>query len=447
MTMSANDKKVAKVVIPSVAAVALLAVFLLSWNSMFFSAEPGYMYHVTTYTGTESVVNTPGISWYGNGSVTPWKNSMTVKASDDDKGSSTAITPLRVMFLDQVDAKAEATVRFAIPREAPSGTGKTYNEGAFLRMAHEYRTPENLMATALIPAFKETLQANASLMNAEEFYAGGRSQFNAEFENQMINGTYLVKRSEKEVPVKTGNRSANASKGKQEKKEQQFQTIFVIDKVKDAEGNLIRKTQVFRDFQITVTSALVTEVTPNVKFVKRMELKQKASADRAIAREQRVQEEEQKLLVIARGARQVAEREASAMQEQIQKTTEAETTKQLALTAATRIKEEAEIKKGTAIINLAIAKTNAKAKKVSADATAYQKRVVLKADNALAQKLAAEIKIQQVWAAAFAKRAVPTTVMGGTGSSGGGDGDAAAFMNILTIDAAKRLAYDRSVGK
>ena len=52
-----------------------------------------------------------------------------------------------------------------------------------------------------------------------------------------------------------------------------------------------------------------------------MGLRQQAAADRAIAREQRVQEEEQRLLAITRGEREVAERQAAAKVEQIQKTT------------------------------------------------------------------------------------------------------------------------------
>ena len=55
------------------------------------------------------------------------------------------------MFLDQVNAHAEATIRFSIPSDSET----------LLQLAHEYRTPENLLCTALMPAFKETLQANA----------------------------------------------------------------------------------------------------------------------------------------------------------------------------------------------------------------------------------------------------------------------------------------------
>lgn len=433
--LSSETKAALKIGIPAGALLLVVLILTLTFSRMFFYAEPGYMYHITTMTGNESVESTPGYYWYGNGQVQEWKNSMTVQATDEDQieGTTRGIAPLRVMFLDQVDAMAEATVRFAIPRDKET----------FLQMAHEYRTPENMMATALIPAFRETLQANASLMGAEEFYAGGRSQFNSEFEKQMTAGTYLVKRSEVEVKAKKTKKSANASVP--DEGEDTAKTVFVVNKVLGENGLAIQKPQVFTKFQISVTSALITEVTPNKKFIDRMQLKQKASADRAIAREQRVQEEEQRLLAIAKGERQVAERQAKAKVEQIQKTTEAETSKQLAITHATKQKDQAQIEKETAAIHLETAKIKAKTKKTQADATAYQKREVLKADNALAQKLEAEIAIQKVWAEAFAKRKVPTTVMGDSAS--GGDGDAKAFMQLMTIDAAKRLNYDRQVAK
>ena len=211
----------------------------------------------------------------------------------------------------------------------------------------------------------------------------------------------------------------------------------------------MRKTQRFTDYGITVVSALVTDMKPNQKFIERMQLKQKASADRAIAREQRVQEEEQRLLAIARGEREVAERQAQAKVDQIQKTTEAETEKQLAITGAEKLKAEAQIQRETAQINLEKAKIEAQTQRTLAEAEAYQKKVILQADNALAQKLEAEVKIQQLWAEAYAKRQVPTNVFG-SGSGGtpvGSDMETKAFMQMLTLDAAKRLNYQRELVK
>lgn len=431
----------------------LLVVFVLFlFGQTFFYAEPGYIYHVRTVLGNEAVVTEVGYKFYPFGRYNAWKRAMTVQAVDgvstlkktiraenDSDSTSASLPPLSIMFLDQVDAHAEATVRFSIPSD----------EASFLKLAHEYRSPENLLRTALLPAFKETLQANASLMAAEEYYAGGRTEFNSEFENQMSNGIFLVKREEVAVKsIQTRKASANAALGtEQEEYAEDAKTVFQVKKVMGKNGLPKRKTQRFTDFGISVVSALVTGMKPNEKFIERMQLKQKASADRAIAREQRVQEEEQRLLAIARGEREVAERQAKAKVEQIQKTTEAETEKQLALTTAEKLREEAAISKETAEINLEKAKVEAQTQRTLADAEAYQKKVILQADNALAQKLEAEVKIQELWADAFAKRQVPTNVFGGAGAPVGNDTETKAFMQMLTLDAAKRLNYKREVTK
>ena len=175
---------------------ALIGVVLIAKESVFY-AEPGYVYHVRTVTGQEHAVSDVGYQFFLWGRWNAWKRALTVQAvsgaSEDlayaeieSAETSASMPPLNIMYLDQVDADAEATVRFSIP---------TDNDG-FLRLAHEYRTPANLLRTALIPAFKETLQATASLMSAEEYYSGARTEFNSEFENQMNNGIYLVRREE-----------------------------------------------------------------------------------------------------------------------------------------------------------------------------------------------------------------------------------------------------------
>lgn len=421
---------------------------LFKW--IFFYAEPGYVYHVRTITGDEKVVSDVGYNTYLFGRVNAWKRAMTVQAvagdisemnaENDSSDTSAVIPPLSIMFLDQVDAHAEATVRFAMPSERE----------AFLHLAHEYRTPENLLRTALVPAFKETMQATASLMSAEDYYSGGRTEFNSEFEHQMELGIYVVKREE---VVTHSNRkqmgSANVALGtQQEEYGDETKTSFVVRKMTDEQGQPLRKKQGFEEFAISVVDARVTEMKPNQKFVERMQLKQKASADRAIAREQRIQEEEQRLLAIAKGEREVAERQAQAKVAQIQKTTEAETDKQLAITEAEKIKVQASITRETAQINLEKARIESETQRTLADAESYQKRVILEADNALAQKLEAEIRIQQLWAQAYAKRQVPTNVFGASDKAGvpvGSDGEVKAFMQMLTLDAAQRLNYDRNI--
>ncbi|WP_241697979.1 SPFH domain-containing protein [Rheinheimera pleomorphica] len=429
---------------------AVLAVIFVLSRSVFY-AEPGYVYHVRTILGAEHVVSDVGYQFFFFGRWNAWKRSLTVQAvtggSDvmdyaevENSEDSAALPPQNIMFLDQVDANAQATVRFLIPTD----------EVAFTRLAHEYRTPENLLRTALIPAFKETLQANASLMSAEEYYSGGRTEFNNEFENQMTNGIYVVRREEENLAqLRRQKGTANVALGtEQEDFGDETRVSFVVNKVRDSEGQPLRKRQKFVDYGITVVDARITQMNPNQRFVERMQLKQKASADRAIAREQRIQEEEQRLLAISRGEREVAERQAKAKVEQIQATTEADTQKQLAITEAEKLQAQANIQRETAKINLEKAEIEAQTLRTLAEAEAYQKKVILQADNALAQKLDAEIQIQRIWAESFAKRAVPQYVFGANGNTPtGSDSEARMFMQMLTMDAAKRLSYDRDLKK
>ena len=95
------------------------------------------------------------------------------------------------------------------------------------------------------------------------------------------------------------------------------------------------------------------------------------------------------------------------------------------------------------------AEIDAEAVKVAADAEAYAKVAVLEAYNALAQKLEAEISIQRVWAKAYAKRNVPTYVFGaGDGDTPtGGDQEAQLLQQLLAMEYAKRLDYDRAIQK
>ncbi len=433
-----------------VAAVALSLV-AVTFNQVFFYAEPGYVYHVRTITGTERVVDGVGYSMHLFGRVNAWKKAMTVLADDttadgvnaesESSTASASLPPLNIMFLDQVDADAMAAVRFRLPSD----------RATFLKMAHEYRTPENLLRVALIPSFQETLQATASLMSAEDYYSGGRTEFINEFENQMQMGVYIVKR--KEVlrdSTKRQTSEADASNPTlQDEFGDQQKTVFIVEKLTDPDTGLpVRKEQKFTLYGITVHEARVTNMKPNEKFVGRMEQKQEASAMRAIAREQKVQEEEQRLLAIARGDREVAERQAAMKVEQVEATTKAETRKKETLIEAERQKQQAAIQEETSKILLSKARIDAEAVKVAADAEAYMKAKILSADNALAQKLEAEIEIQRIWAEAFAKRAVPQNVFGGGGNGTtpvGSDMEVKNFMQLMTLDAAKRLNYERSL--
>lgn len=172
----------------------MLALGFGLFNGVFFYNEAGFMTHVRTIFGDEKIVDDVGYAtkWFGR--ATTWKKAISVQSvlvmddndtNPDNDGLGATIEAFPIVFLGNVDAKVESSARFRLPGGEP-----------FLKMAQEYRNPDNFIRTALVPAIKETLQATASLMSADDYYAGARSEFAAEFENQLNDGLYLIKRKE-----------------------------------------------------------------------------------------------------------------------------------------------------------------------------------------------------------------------------------------------------------
>lgn len=296
----ANHGKLAKV--GGCVVGGLLAATML-FKGAFVYNEAGYQTHIRTIFGEEKVAVDVGYhaKWFGRS--TSWKQAQTVQfeigseSRDNYDGISSTVNGFRITFLGNVDAAVEASTRFRLPQGEQ-----------FLKIAKEYRTPENFVSTALVPAVKETLQATASLMSADDYYSGARSEFGSEFENQLKQGQYVVRRKEVNRKVERArNEGAALQSGAGEvgAEDSINRSEFVVEKVVDKNGNPIRKTQQFMVLGVEVVEARITDVKPNDRYQDRMIRVQDALAALAVARQNRLKEEEAKLLVIAQGEREV----------------------------------------------------------------------------------------------------------------------------------------------
>ncbi|MDH0646103.1 SPFH domain-containing protein [Pseudomonas sp. GD03858] len=432
-----SRRLIASIAIPVVVLGGVATLF----NHVFFYNEAGQMTHVRTIFGEEKVVEDVGYAtqWFGRSTV--WRRTIGVQSAlrvdnqEDNRSGhpSVVLENLPIVFLGNVDAKAEFSTQFRLP----SGD-------AFLKIAQEYRTPDNFLQRALLPAVKETLQATASLMSADDYYAGNRSHFGAEFENQLRNGLYLTSR--KEIRVQRDNLPAQTAILQSGTDQGSFgdnsATRFVIEKKLDKDGQELRKQQQFRLFGVEVVDARVTHIDPNPQYQERMVRVQQALAELAVARQNRLKEEEEKELVSARGAKDVEAKRQESLRQQIERTTQAETEKQLTLINAEREKRQAEIDKQTAELLRDKAKVNAEATKITADAEAYAREASLKADGALQTKLDALVQINRAWADAAAQAPVPSVMMGGTDAGLGRQDEMAKLMSVLATKAAKDLVLD-----
>ena len=422
----------------------MLALGFGLFNGVFFYNEAGFMTHGTIF-GDEKIVDDVGYAtkWFGR--ATTWKKAISVQSvlvmddndtNPDNDGLGATIEAFPIVFLGNVDAKVESSARFRLPGGEP-----------FLKMAQEYRNPDNFIRTALVPAIKETLQATASLMSADDYYAGARSEFAAEFENQLNDGLYLIKR--KEVRGPRGHSAPDRDPPGRHRAGafgDNNASQFVTEKVTDAKGIPVRKQQQFRKFGVEVVEARITNVDPNPQYKQRMVKVQQALAELAVARQNRLKEEEEKLLVTARGEKEVEAKRQETLRDQIERTTQAETDKQLAVINAEREKQRAEIEKQTAELLRDKATVTAQATKITADAEAYAREAVIKADGALQPKLDALIAINKVWAEAAAQAPVPSVMMGaGANGAASRQDEIGQLMGVLATKAARDLALDLKV--
>ncbi|WGH49565.1 hypothetical protein [Alishewanella phage vB_AspM_Slicko01] len=430
---------------PAVGGAVIALGLLINANAAFNYNDAGYCQHIRTITGAESAVCKTGWFFVGYGRSNAWPWAITIANTDNEDAQGSEISgSYRVRMADNWTGDVTQTTRFEIPQD----------EERFLNMVRKLRTPERLISSTLRPAVIASLDSVANLYTMEQYYAGGsRDQFKTEYRDSIERGRPVVKQvtsndnSRQPIVSKV---SASDSEFTQDTSDtgEFFSRTVSMEKVLDANGNERRQKHDFMDYGIVVASAILESLTPDSKFEQQIQARKDAASRRIVAQEQRKEQEEQRLLAIQTGQTNIAKRQAESQVQQIEKTTDADTVKKLALIAAEQLLEQAAIQKKTSEVLLVKAKIDAQAKQVAADAEAYEKRAILEADNALAQKLDTEVRIQTVWAAAYAKRNVPQYVFGGGSGGGapsGSDGEVKTFMQLMTMDAAKSLNYERKV--
>jgi regulator of protease activity HflC (stomatin/prohibitin superfamily) len=425
---------------------ALAGVFSLGGSVSYNDA--GFCQHIRTIFGNETSTCETGWYFAGWGTSTAWPHYITVAHTLDATGENAGTVfqgsiaePYRVRLADNWTGDVTQTTRFGIPQDPAQ----------FLEMARTFRTPERLINTTLKPAVTASLDSVSNMFTMEEYYSGGkRDQFKSEFKDAIEKGRAQVKQISLNqaggvIQSRVSPSDSDVAQDTSEVGDTEVRRI-VMEKVTDESGNDVRIAHDFNEIGITVASAILENLDPDNKYEEQINDRKAAASRRVVAREQRLEQEEQRLLAIQQGETDIAKRQAAAKVEQIEKTTNAETTKKLALIEAERVREEAEIAKQTAAINLDRARIDAEAVTVAADAEAYAKEAILAADGALAQKLAAWTEAQKVWADAAARINVPATVIGGEGGTAGNAlGTVDTFMQMLMIKTAKDLQVDPTV--
>lgn len=431
-----NRLKTAVTSIFAAVSVVVLALGAFQYN------DAGYLQHVRTIAGTEAAVTKTGWYFEGWGASTSWPRFVTIANTNSMVADGSSVNgPYRVRLADNWTGDVTQSTRFKLPTDPD----------LFKEMAKTFRSPERLITTTLAPAVNASIDSVANMFTMEEYYSGGkRDQFKSEFEDAVKKGRARViqvslNQAGGVIPSRAAanddvNAANTADVGDTDVRR------IIMEKVQDDEtGEIIRSEHAYLQYGITADTAILENIDPDDEYERQINERKQAASRRVVAREQRLEQEEQRLLAIQSGQTEIAKRQASAQVEQIEKTTNAETEKQLALIVASRMQEEAAIARETAAINLERARIDAEAVTVEADAEAYAKEAILLADGALAQKLEAWVAAQTVWADAASKINVPSTVFsngGGDGTSGNAFTTVDQYMQMMTMKAARDLQVD-----
>jgi hypothetical protein len=392
----------------------VLGVFVLILLSIFnpFSYNrAGERTVVEQVDGYQHVRFQPGIFYSGFfAKEVTWPNQISVMYQADIpdmslRDNSIEIGKVTIRFGgDATTALISGIVQYTLPAD----------EKDMIDMHNVHRTPESLVGKRLYPYTKECLQSSAQLMSSEVHYSGGRAQMAQDFSDQLRNGVFLLKTSEKIIF---------------DSLERENKRIYETNILIDNNGVYRRKQSSIKEYGIGVADAAITDVDYEDRVDNMLAKKIDASTRASVAKQELLTAQQQQLTAKAKGEQKLVEIEYQQKQEQ---------TKQV-VAAATKVevaKQDMEQQR----IQAQAAELEARKIKTLADAQAYAKRTEIQANGALEQKLAVYKEVQKYWADAFSKyqgNVVPT-FQTGNGSGNGG----LNFMEVMGAKAARDLSLD-----
>jgi hypothetical protein len=403
---STNRKRIITGLLAIIAFVLFLILNPFSWN------DAGNRTVVERTNGEQIVQFAPGIFYAGFfAKEKEWPNQISVTYQQgaaelnlEDNGIE--VGQIMIRFSDATTANVKGITQFILPSD----------EKEMILIHNTHRTPQSLVIKRLAPYTKECLQSSAQLMSSEKHYGGGRAQMAQDFMDQLKEGVYLLKTEENIV-----------FDSLEQEKKRIYQTEIQYDKKTAAPK---RKLSSIKEYGITVADAAITDVDYEDQVDQKLTKIIDAATKSAISKQELMTAQQQTLTAKAKGEQALVEIEYQQKQEQTRQVVEAET--------KVKVAEQDRLQQKIAYEGSIL---EAKKIKEMADAQAYARMKIMKADGALEMKLNAQIEVQKVWADAFSKYTGAIVPQIQTGGSTGSNG-ALNFMDIMTAKTARDFALD-----
>ncbi len=415
----------------------ILLIALIAVPQIIETVDKGtYQIKQAAVSGKMSAKMTPGIWAQLFGDIDVWPKAQTFffTSESDVKGDTAADTSIEVRFNDGSICNISGTARIVLP---------TSPEAAILLVTERgHRTYADVQSKLIKPTVRNVLRHTANLMTATESYMTKRGEFISFARDQIANGLYETTTETKQIK--------DLVSGEMIWKEV---TVIKLDK----SGKPLYQFNPLAGSDIGIKNFEVKQFRYEPKVKEQISKQQTARMAVATAKAKAQEAEQDKLTIEAEGKARVAKAEYAELQKKVVVIVQAERDKEKAIIDAEKKKEmeliakqeaiiKAEKKRDVAGLDAKAADFEKQANILRGDGEAHRKRVVMKADGALALKAQTWLAAQEIYAREFGKQKWVADIQMGTGSTGSSGGDAVnQFMNLLSVRAAKDLGLDMSM--
>lgn len=392
----------------------LSGLFLLLLPQFFMYARPGHQYYLVSPTGKKSAIFNSGYHTIMPFTrIQEWEKYVDIKVINDgeDIDGIEGVIPggIPIRFIDQVKATASVSVRMQLPSDEPS----------FIALAEEFRHPENLVRNTLVPTVREQVINTGYMFAAQDYISGAASDFRQTLDDQLKNGGFSVEKREY-FDTTYVNQDIQQENQRQIR---EVATRYEVE-IRQRNGVPIRIPHDITKNNVIVSQVIVDAISLEEAFQKRLEKQRDIASQKRIEMEAVEAAKIRQQKIIAEGETAKAEERAAQEKEQVK----------TLITIETQVKQE-ESKRKLAEIALKTAELEAKAKKVKADADAYQNRQLVSAGLTPQEKANIEKEIAIGVARELKELKLPEVYMSG----GNGKSDAGLLESLIGADIAKKM--------
>jgi regulator of protease activity HflC (stomatin/prohibitin superfamily) len=413
--------KTRNIIIIAVSA-TILVVFLAGAGGLLETNSAGYLQvKQAAVTGSLTCRLDPGMYGQFFGDIHTYPEATTFHFTADVETGENKDQSLPTMFNDGAAAKISGSVRIILPTVCED----------LVKLHRKFKSIRGVNDKLILPAIRKALFNTGPHMSAAESYAARRGEFATLVEDQLINGTILVKKRQVEEPDPiTGEMKKIWILVKKECNPAQAKSHACV-------GSYWRDRSAFKEFNVRVTNLVIDQIKYSPKVLAQIEIQRKARMDIITQQAQARQAEARAAKANAEAKAQIAETRAKEEVQKTQRVVKAEADKAEAVLQASKRME-------VASLNMKAEAMNKKANILKGEGEATQKRLIMQADGALTKKLKALTLIHKNYAAALGKAQpgalVPQTIIGG--SSGKNTNSAASLIDLLLAKTAKDLSID-----